>query len=50
MPGPLTPLTFEPPTPLEYFATLVAEDASLSLVEAAAAIAQDDKSFIIGPG
>jgi regulator of sirC expression with transglutaminase-like and TPR domain len=42
MPGPLTPLTFETPTPLEYFATLVAEDASLSLVEAAAAIAQDE--------
>ncbi|MEO5696326.1 MAG: tetratricopeptide repeat protein [Burkholderiaceae bacterium] len=39
MPG---PLTFETPTTLEYFATLVAEDASLSLVEAAVAIAQDD--------
>ena len=39
MPG---PLTFETPTALEYFATLVADDASLSLVEAAAAIAQDD--------
>ena len=36
------PLQFEPPTALEYFATLVAEDASLSLTEAAAAIAQDD--------
>lgn len=34
------PLRFEAPTPLDYFATLVAEDASLSLVEAAAAIAQ----------
>lgn len=34
------PLTFEAPTPLDYFAALVAEDASLSLVEAAAAIAQ----------
>ncbi len=42
MPGPSTPLTFETPTPLEYFATLVADDASLSLVEAAVAIAQDD--------
>jgi regulator of sirC expression with transglutaminase-like and TPR domain len=31
-----------PPTPLEYFSSLVADDASLSLVEAAAAIAQDD--------
>ena len=39
MPG---PLQFETPTALEYFAALVADDASLSLVEAAAAIAQDD--------
>ena len=39
MPG---PLLFEAPTALEYFATLVAEDASLSLTEAAIAIAQDD--------
>ncbi|HWH81069.1 MAG TPA: transglutaminase-like domain-containing protein [Burkholderiaceae bacterium] len=39
MPG---PLTFETPTALEYFASLVADDASLSLVEAAVAIAQDD--------
>lgn len=39
MPG---PLTFEPPTALEYFASLVAEDASLPLVETAVAIAQDD--------
>jgi regulator of sirC expression with transglutaminase-like and TPR domain len=39
MPG---PLTFEPPTALEYFASLVADDASLSLVEATLAIAQDD--------
>jgi regulator of sirC expression with transglutaminase-like and TPR domain len=36
------PLTFETPTALEYFASLVAEDASLPLVEAAVAIAQDD--------
>jgi regulator of sirC expression with transglutaminase-like and TPR domain len=36
------PLQFEPPSALEYFATLVAEDASLSLTEAAAAIAQDE--------
>lgn len=35
-------MQFSAPTPLEYFATLVAEDASLSLVEAAAAIAQDE--------
>jgi len=31
-----------PPTPLEYFASLVADDDSFSLVEAAAAIAQDE--------
>jgi regulator of sirC expression with transglutaminase-like and TPR domain len=36
------PLTFETPTALEYFASLVAEDASLPLVEAAVAIAQDE--------
>ncbi len=36
------PLQFDTPTALEYFASLVAEDASLSLVEAAAAIAQDE--------
>jgi regulator of sirC expression with transglutaminase-like and TPR domain len=36
------PMRFEAPTPLDYFAALVAEDASLSLVEAAAAIAQAD--------
>jgi regulator of sirC expression with transglutaminase-like and TPR domain len=35
-------LQFPAPTPLEYFSALVAEDASLSLLEAAAAIAQDD--------
>jgi regulator of sirC expression with transglutaminase-like and TPR domain len=42
MSGPATPLSFETPTALEYFATLVADDASLSLVEAVVAIAQDD--------
>jgi regulator of sirC expression with transglutaminase-like and TPR domain len=36
------PLQFEAPTALEYFSCLVADDASLSLVEAAAAIAQDE--------
>ena len=36
------PLTFETPTALEYFATLVADDASLSLVEAGVSIAQDE--------
>ncbi|EGJ10798.1 MULTISPECIES: SirB1 family protein [Rubrivivax] len=35
------PLNFEPPTALQYFAALVAEDASLSVVEAAVAVAQD---------
>jgi len=35
-------LQFLAPTPLEYFATLVADDASLPLVEAAAAIGQDE--------
>jgi len=35
-------MTFETPTALEYFASLVADDASLSLVEAAIAIAHDD--------
>ena len=39
MPG---SLQFLPPTPLEYFASLVAEDASLPLIEAAASIAQDE--------
>ncbi len=34
------PMQFRAPTPLEYFATLVADDASLSLIEAAVAIAQ----------
>lgn len=36
-------LQFLAPTPLEYFATLVADDASLPLVEAAVAIAQDEQ-------
>lgn len=36
------PLHFEPPTALEYFAALVADDASLSVLEAAVAVAQDD--------
>jgi len=39
MPG---PLSFETPTALDYFATLVADDASLSLVEVAVSIAQDE--------
>lgn len=36
------PLQFEAPTALDYFASLVAEDPSLSLVEAVASIAQDE--------
>ncbi len=36
------PLQFETPTALDYFVSLVADDASLSLVEAAASIAQDE--------
>jgi regulator of sirC expression with transglutaminase-like and TPR domain len=37
-----SPLQFQALTPLDYFATLVADDASLSLIEAAVALAQDD--------
>lgn len=36
------PLSLRAPTTLEYFATLVAEDATLSLLEAAISVAQDD--------
>ena len=36
------PLHFEAPSALDYFTSLVADDASLPLVEAAAAIAQDE--------
>ncbi len=39
MPG---PLRIAAPTPLEYFASLVADDASFSLTEAAVSIAQDE--------
>lgn len=39
MPG---SLQFQAPTALEYFASLVAEDANLPLIEAALSIAQDD--------
>jgi regulator of sirC expression with transglutaminase-like and TPR domain len=35
-----TPLRFERPSPLDHFACLVADDASLALTEAAAALAQ----------
>ncbi len=37
------PLSFRTPTALDYFASLVADDASLSLIEAAVAIAQDEQ-------
>ncbi|NUZ07142.1 SirB1 family protein [Piscinibacter koreensis] len=37
-----TPITFTAPSALEYFAALVADDASLSVIEAAAAVAQDE--------
>lgn len=35
-------MKFAAPTPLDHFATLVAEDASLNLLEAAASLAQDE--------
>jgi len=35
-------MKFAAPTPLDYFATLVAEDASLNLLETAVSLAQDD--------
>ena len=35
-------LHFEAPSALEYFASLVADDASLSVTEAAVAVAQDE--------
>ncbi|MDP2004928.1 MAG: transglutaminase-like domain-containing protein [Rubrivivax sp.] len=36
------PVSFEAPTALDFFAALVADDASLPLLEAAIAVAQDD--------
>jgi regulator of sirC expression with transglutaminase-like and TPR domain len=38
----VTPLRFTPPTPLDYFGALVAEEASIPLTEAAIALGQDD--------
>jgi len=35
-------LTFKPPSPLEYFASLVADDSSFALLEAAVSVAQDE--------
>jgi regulator of sirC expression with transglutaminase-like and TPR domain len=37
------PLQFEAPTVLDYFAALVADDASFAMLEAAVAVAQDDE-------
>ncbi len=37
------PLQFEVPTPLQYFAALVADDADFSTLEAAVAVAQDEQ-------
>jgi regulator of sirC expression with transglutaminase-like and TPR domain len=39
----MPPLHFDVPTPLGYFAALVADDASFSLLEAAISIAQDEE-------
>lgn len=36
-------MRYAPPTPLQYFASLVAEDRGLNLLEAAISLAQDDK-------
>lgn len=35
-------LSFKPPSPLEYFASLVADDSSFALLEAAVSVAQDE--------
>lgn len=37
-----SPPTFEPPTALQYFASLVADDAQMALLEAAISVGQDD--------
>jgi regulator of sirC expression with transglutaminase-like and TPR domain len=42
MPGPSFSLPLAVPTPLAYFASLVAEDSGLPLLEAAVAVAQDE--------
>lgn len=39
-------MKFAAPTPLDYFATLVAEDDSLNLLEAAVSLAQDDHPLL----
>mgnify|MGYP006205123309 CR=1 FL=1 len=38
-------LQFDAPTPLQYFASLVAEDEGFALVEAAICVAQDEQPF-----
>jgi regulator of sirC expression with transglutaminase-like and TPR domain len=43
-------LHFEAPTALQYFAALVADDASLSVIEAAVAVAQDDHPALDAQG
>lgn len=39
-------MKYDAPTPLEYFATLVADDDSLNLLEAAISLAQDDEPLL----
>jgi regulator of sirC expression with transglutaminase-like and TPR domain len=43
-------LHFEAPTALQYFAALVADDASFSVIEAAVAVAQDDEPALDAQG
>jgi regulator of sirC expression with transglutaminase-like and TPR domain len=43
-------LHFEAPTALQYFAALVADDASFSVIEAAVAVAQDDHPALDAQG
>jgi regulator of sirC expression with transglutaminase-like and TPR domain len=43
-------LHFEAPTALQYFAALVADDASFSVIEAAVAVAQDDEPGLDAQG
>ena len=43
-------LHFEAPTALQYFASLVADDASFSVIEAAVAVAQDDDPALDAQG
>ncbi len=43
LPNPMSPLRFDVPTPLAYFASLVASDDGFPLLEAAVSLAQDDE-------